>query len=125
MTEHQAKLAPGLAPGRDWLAELRAAKEAGDTEGIKTLVPSIAATAPELRGPVCDLLGEIGEGWREWGEPFFIFPETQPSVGPAGDFTSALGAAIAETKPETKVWVYKAEPAKPEPVKRRVVGEEE
>jgi hypothetical protein len=38
--------------GRDWLAELDAAIEVGETEALGTLIGSIAASAPELRNAV-------------------------------------------------------------------------
>jgi energy-coupling factor transporter ATP-binding protein EcfA2 len=66
--------------GRDWLAELDAAIEVGETEALGTLIGSIAASAPELRNAVCKAVGELGDGWEKWAEDFFAKPKPKPKL---------------------------------------------
>jgi hypothetical protein len=66
--------------GRDWLAELDAAIEVGETEALGTLIGSIAAFAPELRNAVCNAVGELGDGWEKWAEDFFAKPKPKPKL---------------------------------------------
>jgi len=75
-----------VARGRDWLAELREAIEAGEIEAIGTVVQSIAASAPELREVTCaavSKLSEDEEGLRRWAENFFVAPGTAQPKAPA------------------------------------------
>jgi hypothetical protein len=62
--------------GRDWLAELRGAK---DIETFKDLVMEVAVARPELRASVCDLARKVGgEELEDWVARFFILSEPQP-----------------------------------------------
>ena len=115
---------------RDWLAELRGVVEANEAPGherLGALLVEVADHAPEFAGDACEIVGELGDGWREWARKFFDRPEPKPPrlirrpivinarplarpAAPDGkDFAEEFGAAIdraakpkAEPEPESE-----------------------
>ena len=61
---------------REWLAELRAARDEGETRRVADLLTEIAVQAPELQGAACEVVrgnNDAGAVKREeWARGFFI-----------------------------------------------------
>jgi putative DNA primase/helicase len=67
---------------RDWLAELRTAAEAGNSDLFRSLVVTIADAQPDLKTQVCQLAGEFLEdgetNGETWAADFFKKPVEEP-----------------------------------------------
>ena len=64
-----------VAKARDWLAELRRARDARDKDAFIDLLTAIALAAPELQGAACEIargFGDEEDQWEEWAKGFFI-----------------------------------------------------
>src|SRR6476660_8345712 len=66
---------------RDWLAELRNAAEAGNSDLFRSLVVIIATARPDLKTQVCQLAGEYLEdgemNGEAWAADFFKTPKVE------------------------------------------------
>jgi hypothetical protein len=64
-----------VAKARDWLPELRQARDARDKDAFIDLLTAIALAAPELQGAACEIARGVGddeERWEKWAKGFFI-----------------------------------------------------
>ena len=62
--------------GREWLVELRAARDEGETRRVADLLTEIAVQAPELQGAACEVVRGNNDAAavkrEEWARGFFI-----------------------------------------------------
>ena len=89
-----------VAKARDWLAELRRARDARDKDAFIDLLTAIALAAPELQGAACEIargFGDEEDQWEEWAKGFFISPSTQSDVE----------SAVVEVVPEAAAGVLR------------------
>ena len=65
-----------VAKARNWLAELRRARDTRDKDAFIDLLTAIALAAPALQGAACEIArgfgDEDGDRWEEWAKGFFI-----------------------------------------------------
>jgi hypothetical protein len=72
-----------VAKARDWLAELRRARDARDKDAFIDLLTAIALAAPALQGAACEIargFGDEEDKWEEWAKGFFISPTPPPEI---------------------------------------------
>lgn len=82
-----------VAKARDWLAELRAARDERDKDKFIDLLTAIALAAPELQGAAGEIargFGDDEDQWEEWARGFFI----SSGIVPKADDAAKLDAAI-------------------------------
>ena len=73
------------AARREWLVELRAARDEGDQPRVADLLTEIAVQAPELQGAACEVVrgnnDAAADQREEWARGFFISAAPQSLSG--------------------------------------------
>lgn len=97
---------------REWLVELRAARDEGNQPRVADLLTEIAVQAPELQGSACEAVrgnnDAAADQREEWARGFFISLSAQslraattitPTVTPVGGGLQRFQRKIGEVKP--------------------------